>query len=152
MSLTEADLVSEGSRVNQGYRDSHGKCPRTHHVEWVFPSSPHQPKKWENALYPASRHEAELAARRSCHGKGGMCAGGGHLCPIKMQSWVFYGSKGEHSFRNGIGVPAMIQINSFLWQALLTQPSLSPFGVEVKFLGPKEILICLELRDSKAVH
>lgn len=46
----------------------------------------------------------------------------------------------------------MIQIKSFFWQVLLTQPSLSPLEIEVKFLGPRGILICLVLRDCKAVH
>lgn len=33
---------------------------------------------------------------------------------------------------------------------LLTQASLRSFGVEIKLLGPRGVLICLVLRDSKA--
>lgn len=72
--------------------------------------------------------------------------------PSKWKAGYFMALKVSVSFRNGTGVPVMIQI-IFFWRALLTQPSVSPFGVEeVKFLAPRSVLVCLVLRDSKVVH
>lgn len=116
-------------------------------MEWVFPSLTHQPdREMEKCCFFLPDMKLNLLQGGHCHGNGGtVLRTGGQgvhtcVCPIEMQSRVLYGPKGEHSFRDRIGVPAMIQTNSFFWQVLLTQPNLSPLGIEVKFLGSRGIL------------
>lgn len=76
--------------------------------------------KWEMlSVLPA---DVTLNFLQGSHrrGNGGMCAGGGetegpHLCRLHQQAKaICYGPGGEDTFRNRIGVPAVIPINGLL--------------------------------------
>ena len=139
--LTEGDRVSKSAGSLQ-----EGAQARPRGVG--FPSLSHPPAR------PRSKKSCVLSPDvRLNLLQGGHCRrtavceleeGQVHTCaPIKIESLVFHGLKISISFRNETGVPMMVQNIFFSWRALLTQPRMSPLGVEVKFLAPRSFFFLI---------